>query len=170
MPRAEAYASPAVSQCPRYGEAVSRRCAAELDDRARAAELPADLVRRARPPAPRAVDGARPRASPNQDLSGGHGVVDIPRCRVPRSLTRSARRRRSDPHDGRDHAEARTGALRAVQVVVERAGRTAQLVLVGNAATRTARRVGGALGDGSVRACTASGGTGIERQHILGPH
>jgi tRNA/tmRNA/rRNA uracil-C5-methylase (TrmA/RlmC/RlmD family) len=78
-------------------------------------------------------------ASPKLGIfaEGTHDVVDIPRCRVHHPLinevaaaTRAAIRvTATRPYAERTH----TGALRAIQVVVERATQTAQLVLVGNA-------------------------------------
>ncbi len=80
--------------------------------------------------------------------AGTHDVVDIPRCRVHHplvndvgaALREAIRATGTRPYTERTH----TGALRAVQIVVERASRTAQLVLVGNADdARTAHRAGG---------------------------
>ncbi len=66
--------------------------------------------------------------------AGTHRVVDIPRCAVhhPRinevaaALRRAVRATGTSPYAERPH----TGLLRAVQVVVERASRSAQVVLV----------------------------------------
>jgi tRNA/tmRNA/rRNA uracil-C5-methylase (TrmA/RlmC/RlmD family) len=68
--------------------------------------------------------------------AGTHDVVDIPRCRVHHPLinevanaVRAAiRATGTRPYSERTHS----GALRAVQIVVERATQTAQLVLVAN--------------------------------------
>ncbi len=71
--------------------------------------------------------------------AGTHDVVDIPRCRVHHplvndvatALREAIRATGTRPYTERTH----TGALRAVQVVVERATTSAQVVLVGNATT-----------------------------------
>jgi tRNA/tmRNA/rRNA uracil-C5-methylase (TrmA/RlmC/RlmD family) len=127
--------------CPRYGEAG-------LD--------PALLARLARLgagaglAAPEVVGGPRlgyrvrarlmlrgRAASPKLGLfeAGSHRVVDIPRCRVHHPLVNevaaalrdAVRATRTPPYAETPHA----GELRAVQIVVERPTRTAQLVLVG---------------------------------------
>jgi 23S rRNA (uracil1939-C5)-methyltransferase len=69
---------------------------------------------------------------------GSHRIVDIPRCRVHHplinrvaaALRRAARETATPPYAERPHR----GALRSLQVVVERASERAQVVLVGNAA------------------------------------
>lgn len=69
--------------------------------------------------------------------AGSHRAVDIPRCRVHHPLVNhvavlaraAIRATGTSPYDERAHA----GALRAIQVVVERATQRAQVVLVGSA-------------------------------------
>jgi 23S rRNA (uracil1939-C5)-methyltransferase len=68
--------------------------------------------------------------------AGSHRLVDIPRCRVHHPLVNhvalvageAIRATGTAPYDERRHA----GALRAIQVVVERPSQRAQVVLVGN--------------------------------------
>jgi len=68
---------------------------------------------------------------------GSHRIVDIPRClvhhpvinRVAAAVRRAVRETATPPYAERPHR----GALRSLQVVVERASQRAQVVLVGNA-------------------------------------
>ncbi len=68
---------------------------------------------------------------------GTHRIVDIPRCRVHHpvinrvaaALRRALRETATPPYAERPHR----GALRGVQIVIERASQRAQVVLVGNA-------------------------------------
>ncbi|HEY8154503.1 MAG TPA: hypothetical protein VII72_10290 [Myxococcota bacterium] len=69
--------------------------------------------------------------------AGSHRIVDIPRClvhhplinRVAAAVRRAVRETATPPYAERPHR----GALRSLQVVVERASQRAQVVLVGNA-------------------------------------
>ena len=130
--------------CPRYGDPGIAAAARTLLD---AIALAAGLA------SPRVIEGApfgyrhrarlmvRGRAhAPKIGIfaAGTHDVVDIPRCRVhhplvnrvARALREAIRVTGTRPYRERTHA----GVLRAVQVVVERASQTAQVVLVANAA------------------------------------
>lgn len=130
--------------CPRYGEL-------SLPDAAR--ERLAALARAAGLAEPEVVAGERfgyrvrsrlmvrgSSQTPRVGLfeAGSHRLVDIPRCRVHHPLVNhvaliaaeAMRATGTAPYDERRHA----GALRAIQVVVERASQKAQVVLVGNAA------------------------------------
>jgi 23S rRNA (uracil1939-C5)-methyltransferase len=79
-------------------------------------------------------------ASPKLGIfqEGTHRIADIPRCgvhhplvnRVAAAVRRAVRETKAPPYAERPHL----GALRALQVVVERASQRAQVVLVGNAA------------------------------------
>lgn len=79
-------------------------------------------------------------ASPKLGIfqEGTHRIADIPRCgvhhplvnRVAAAVRRAVRETGTAPYAERPHL----GALRALQVVVERASQRAQVVLVGNAA------------------------------------
>ncbi len=85
--------------------------------------------------------------------AGTHDVVDIPRCRVHHPLINTvaaALREAIRATDTRPYAErSHSGILRAVQIVVERASQTAQVVLVGNATTPDSLvDLAAALGDG----------------------
>jgi len=138
-------ASPAVSRLPRYGEAgIAPAARAVLDAIARQSGLGAAIVIEGTPLGyrHRARLMVRGRAgSPKLGIfqAGTHDVVDIPRCRVHHPLVNevgAALREAIRATGTRPYAErSHTGALRAVQIVVERASQTAQLVLVGNAAT-----------------------------------
>ena len=130
--------------CPRYGEpGVAAPALARIAALARAAGLPPPPVLAG------ARFGYRVRArlmvrgrstSPKLGIfeAGSHRVVDIPRCRVHHPLVNrvaavardAIRATGARPYAERSHA----GELRALQVVVERASQTAQIVLVGNAA------------------------------------
>ena len=131
--------------CPRYGDpGIAPAVRTLLDAIAREAGLAP----------PRVIEGApfgyrhrarlmvRGRArSPKVGIfeAGTHDVVDIPRCRVHHplvnvvaaALREAIRATATRPYAERTH----TGVLRAVQVVVERASQSAQVVLVANAAT-----------------------------------
>ena len=106
-----------------------------------------------------------------------HEVVDIPRCRVHHPLVNEVAAALRDairttgvrPYVERAHA----GTLRAVQIVVERASRSAQVVLVANAtafdgldplAERLAERLGASLGS------LWWNGQPARTNTILGPH
>jgi tRNA/tmRNA/rRNA uracil-C5-methylase (TrmA/RlmC/RlmD family) len=129
--------------CPRWGERGIPLAAAERL---------AALAREARLAPPEVVEGSafgfrhRARlavrgraASPKIGIfqAGSHRIADIPRCRVHHPLVnrvaaaaRAALRATGTP----PYAErAHRGALRSLQVVVERASQSAQVVLVGNA-------------------------------------
>jgi tRNA/tmRNA/rRNA uracil-C5-methylase (TrmA/RlmC/RlmD family) len=130
--------------CPRYGDPGIAPAARDvLDAIARDAGLP--------PPA--VIEGARfgyrhrarlmvrGRArSPKLGIfaAGTHDVVDIPHCRVHHPLVNdvaAALRAAIRATDTRPYAErTHSGVLRAVQIVVERATQTAQVVLVANTA------------------------------------
>jgi tRNA/tmRNA/rRNA uracil-C5-methylase (TrmA/RlmC/RlmD family) len=148
--------------CPRYGApGVGRTALARLRALARAAGLPEPAVRGA---APRLGFRHRARlmvrgrsASPKIGLfqPASHRIADIPACRihhplvndVAAALRRAVRESGVAPYADRPHR----GDLRAVQVVVERAGPRAQVVLVGNATdpapiASVAERLAGALG------------------------
>ena len=169
--------------CPRYGEPGIAAAAREaLDATARDAGLTP----------PRVVEGAafgfrhrarlmvRGRAtSPKVGIfrEGTHEIVDIPRCRVHHPLVNevaaavreAVRVTGVRPYADRTHS----GVLRAVQVVVERASRSAQLVLVGNATSPDSVRP---LADVLVRGLGASlhslwwNGQPERSNAILGPH
>jgi tRNA/tmRNA/rRNA uracil-C5-methylase (TrmA/RlmC/RlmD family) len=148
--------------CPRYGEpGVAPAALARLRSLAREARLPEPAVRGA---APRL--GFRHRArlmvrgrstSPKVGLfqQCSHRIADIPECRihhplvneVAAALRRAVRESGVEPYADRPHR----GDLRAAQIVVERAGPRAQVVLVGNAADPAplegvAERLSAALG------------------------
>jgi 23S rRNA (uracil1939-C5)-methyltransferase len=130
--------------CPRYGEPGIAP---------RAGDALAAFAARAGVPAPAVIDApgfaSRHRArlmvrgrtrTPKIGLfqEGSHRIADIPQCRIHHPLinrvaaaVRSAARDAGvEPYADRPHR----GALRAIQVVVERRSQTAQLVLVENAA------------------------------------
>jgi tRNA/tmRNA/rRNA uracil-C5-methylase (TrmA/RlmC/RlmD family) len=131
--------------CPRYGEPGIAPAALEaLDELARDAGLAAPRV------AAGAAFGFRHRArlmvrgrpgSPKIGIfrEGTHEIVDIPRCRVHHPLVNEVAAAAREairatgvrPYADRTHA----GTLRAIQVAVERASRSAQVVLVANAAS-----------------------------------
>ena len=134
--------------CPRYGEPGIAAAARERLDA---------LAERARLPRPRVFTGAelgfRTRArlavrgragSPKLGMfqSGSHRLADIPRCRIHHPLVNeialavraAVREAGVEPYAERPHR----GALRYVQIAVERGGERAQLVLVGNSAEPTA--------------------------------
>lgn len=134
--------------CARYGE---RGLAPEAETALGRLAAEAGL------PAPRVHEGAalgfrhRARlmvrgraASPKVGIfqEGSHRIVDIPECRVHHPLVnevaaavkRAVRASGAPPYADRPH----TGLLRAVQVVVERGGGRAQVVLVTNARSREA--------------------------------
>jgi tRNA/tmRNA/rRNA uracil-C5-methylase (TrmA/RlmC/RlmD family) len=148
--------------CPRYGApGVGRTALARLHALADAAGLPEPAVHGA---APRLGFRHRARlmvrgrsASPKIGLfqQASHRIADIPACRihhplvneVAAALRRAVRESGVAPYADRPHR----GDLRAVQVVVERAGPRAQVVLVGNAAdpaplAGVAERLADALG------------------------
>jgi tRNA/tmRNA/rRNA uracil-C5-methylase (TrmA/RlmC/RlmD family) len=131
--------------CPRYGRAGLARAPAErLRALARASALPDPIVHGAAPRLGfrhRARLMVRGRASsPKLGLfqAGSHRIADIPRCRIHHPLVnevaavlrRAVRESGVAPYAERPHR----GDLRALQVVVERTGPRAQLVLVANAA------------------------------------
>jgi tRNA/tmRNA/rRNA uracil-C5-methylase (TrmA/RlmC/RlmD family) len=130
--------------CPRYGEPGPAPAAlARLAALADAAGLPPPpIVAGARfGHRVRARLMVRGRASsPKLGIfqAGSHDLVDIPRCRVHHPLVnRVAAAARDAVRDTgtRPYAERRhAGALRALQIVVERESQSAQVVLVGNAA------------------------------------
>jgi tRNA/tmRNA/rRNA uracil-C5-methylase (TrmA/RlmC/RlmD family) len=128
--------------CPRYGERGIGDAAPRLARLAAAAGLaPPEVVSGApfgyRLRARLMVRG-RP-ASPKVGIfqAGSHRIADIPECRVHHPLVNrvaaaaraAIRATGTRPYADRPHA----GALRALQVVVERASGSAQLVLVGSA-------------------------------------
>ncbi|RIK98606.1 MAG: hypothetical protein DCC71_20870, partial [Proteobacteria bacterium] len=118
-------------------------------------------------------------ASPKLGIfqQGTHDVADIPRCRVHHPLVNEVaaalraaiRATGARPYSERAHA----GLVRAVQIVVERASRSAQVVLVANDATPDAtaplaHALGNALG-ASLHSLWWNGQP--ERSNaILGPH
>lgn len=131
--------------CPRYGEPGIAR---------EAQEVLGAIARDAGLGAPRVVEGerfgfrhrarlmVRGRAtSPKIGIfrEGTHEIVDIPRCRVHHplvnevaaALREAARATGVRPYADSTHA----GVLRAVQIVIERATRSAQVVLVTNGAS-----------------------------------
>ena len=129
--------------CPRWGEpGIDPGVASRL----------AELAHEAGLAPPRVISGARlgyrhrarlavrGRAnSPKLGIfqEGSHRIVDIPRCRVHHpvinrvaaAVRRALRETATPPYAERPHR----GALRSVQIVVERASQRAQVVLVGNA-------------------------------------
>lgn len=137
--------------CPRFGEAgIGAQAHERLDAIAHAAGIET----------PRVVEGERfgfrhrarlmvrgRAASPKIGIFAGgtHEIVDIPRCgvhhplvnEVAAALREAIRATGTRPYADRTHA----GALRAVQVVVERPTRSAQVVLVGNATMPDALRL-----------------------------
>jgi tRNA/tmRNA/rRNA uracil-C5-methylase (TrmA/RlmC/RlmD family) len=148
--------------CPRYGRAgIAPTAAARLRALAAAAGLPEPALFGGEPGAgfrhrARLMVRGRPRA-PKLGLfqAGSHRIVDIPQCRIHHPLVNEAAACVRDaaracgvtPYADRPHR----GELRALQVVVERAGPRAQLVLVGNGAdpgplAELAERVQRALG------------------------
>jgi len=169
--------------CPRYGEpGIAPAARAALDAIARDARIAAPRV------AVGAAFGFRHRArlmvrgrsgSPKLGIfrEGTHEIVDIPRCRVHHPLVNevaaaareAVRATGVRPYDDRTHA----GTLRAIQVVVERASRSAQVVLVANAATPDSVR---AAADALVAGLGASlhslwcNGQPARSNAILGPH
>ena len=129
--------------CPRWGEPGID---ADVADRL------AELAHEAGLSPPRVIAGARLGYRHRARLSvrgranspklgifqeGTHRIVDIPRChvhhplvnRVAGAVRRAVRETATPPYAERPHR----GALRSVQVVVERASQRAQVVLVGNA-------------------------------------
>jgi tRNA/tmRNA/rRNA uracil-C5-methylase (TrmA/RlmC/RlmD family) len=129
--------------CPRYGDPdIAPAARTLLDAIAREAGLASPQVTVGAP------FGYRHRArlmlrgrarSPKIGIfeAGTHDVVDIPRCRVHHplvnvvaaALREAIRATGTRPYSERTH----TGVLRAVQIVIERASQTAQVVLVANA-------------------------------------
>ena len=129
--------------CPRYGEPSLPETA-----RVRLAAARARRGHRGRPRSWRASASATACArgswcaaaakTPRVGIfeAGSHRLVDIPRCRVHHPLVNhvalvaaeAMRATGTAPYDERRHA----GALRAIQVVVERSSQRAQVVLVGN--------------------------------------
>ncbi|MCP4003602.1 MAG: class I SAM-dependent RNA methyltransferase [bacterium] len=129
--------------CPRYGEpGIAPQVEERLAELATRAGLPAPI------PAEAAALGFRTRArlavrgranSPKLGIfqSGTHRIVDIPRCGIHHpSINEAARQLRAAiracavaPYADLPHR----GALRYVQIVVERVSGRVQLVLVGNA-------------------------------------
>ncbi len=129
--------------CPRWGEpGINPDLAARL----------AELAREASIAPPRVVSGARLSYRHRARLSvrgransaklgifqaGSHRIVDIPQCRVHHpvinrvaaAVRRAVRETATPPYAERPHR----GALRGVQIVIERASQRAQVVLVGNA-------------------------------------
>ena len=160
MPRVEPCPHrPPCPGCPRYGEAgIAPAARAVLDAIARQSGLAPPIVIEGTPLGyrHRARLMVRGRAgSPKLGIfqAGTHDVVDIPRCRVHHPLVNevgAALREAIRATGTRPYAErSHTGALRAVQIVVERASQTAQLVLVGNAATpEPLAALAGVLADG----------------------
>ena len=169
--------------CPRYGEpGVARTALARLAALASGAGLPPPSATRGAPFGYRlrARLVVRGRASsPKLGIfeAGTHRVVDIPRCRVHHPLVNrvaaaardAIRAARTRPYAERTHA----GDLRAIQVVVERASQTAQVVLVGNAAEPRALEP---LADALVASLGAAlhslwwNGQPARSNAILGPH
>jgi 23S rRNA (uracil1939-C5)-methyltransferase len=116
---------------------------------------------------------------------GSHRIADVPQCRIHHPLinrvagaVRSAARDAGiEPYADRPHR----GALRAIQVVIERRSSSAQLVLIENAARHRARspRSPTRSRERWATRCTASGGTanpersnailGRAWQHLSGP-
>ena len=131
--------------CPRYGDpGIAPAARTLLDSIAREAGLASPQVALGAPFGyrHRARLMVRGRArSPKIGIfeAGTHDVVDIPRCRVHHplvngvaaALREAIRATGTRPYTERTHA----GVLRAVQIVVERASQSAQVVLVGNATT-----------------------------------
>ena len=130
--------------CPRFGEPdVSGDARRALRSLARGAGLPEPTIHRGAPVGfrhrARLMVRGRP-GSPKLGIfqEGSHRIVDIPRCvvhhplvnRVAAVVKDAARRTGVRPYADRPHR----GDLRAVQVVVERSGERAQVVLVGKAA------------------------------------
>src|SRR4030095_182457 len=108
---------------------------------------------------------------------GTHEIVDIPRCRVHHPLVNeiaAAARAAIRATGVRPYADAtHAGMLRAIQVVVERASGSAQVVLVANATSSASVRV---LADALVAGLGASlhslwwNGQPERSNAILGPH
>jgi 23S rRNA (uracil1939-C5)-methyltransferase len=130
--------------CPRYGEpGIGGAARGRLEALARAAGLPAPRVHEGAPLGfrTRARLAVRGRAgSPKLGLfqEGTHRLADIPRCRihhpvvneVAAAVRAAVRATGVAPYAERPHR----GALRYLQVAVERASGRAQLLLVGNEA------------------------------------
>jgi 23S rRNA (uracil1939-C5)-methyltransferase len=131
--------------CPRYGEpGVAPRARAVLDAFAAQAGLPSpplfDMPGLASRHRARLMVRGRTR-TPKIGLfqQGSHRIADIPECRIHHPLINRvaaavravARDAGIEPYADRPHR----GALRAIQVVVERRSQSAQLVLIENAAT-----------------------------------
>ena len=169
--------------CPRYGEpGLAPAALARLAALAAAAGLPppasisaARFGHRVR--ARLMVRGRASSAKLGIFEAGSHDVVDIPRCRVHHPLVNrvagaargAIRSTGTRPYSERSHA----GALRALQVVVERDSQTAQLVLVGNAAEPAplvplAERLAAALGP--LLHSLWWNGQPARSNAILGPH
>lgn len=118
-------------------------------------------------------------ASPKLGLfqEGTHRLADIPRCAVHHPLVNevavaardAVRASGTRPYAERPH----TGDLRAVQVVVERPSRSAQVVLVGNAETPAPLEpLAGALAErlGAALQSVWWNGNPARTNTILGPH
>ena len=184
MPRVEPCPHrPPCPGCPRYGETgIAPAARAVLDAIARESGIAPPTVIEGAPfgTRHRARLMVRGRArSPKIGIfqAGTHDVVDIPRCRVHHPLVNevgAALREAIRATGARPYAErTHTGALRAVQIVVERASQTAQLVLVGNAATPDPlAALAGALGDrlGARLHSLWWNGNPEQTNTILGPH
>ncbi len=130
--------------CPRYGEpGIAPRALAALRSFAVAAGLPEPTVIDASGFASRhrarlSVRGRTRTPKVGIFQEGSHRIVDIPQCRIHHPLiNRVAAAVRIAARDAgvESYAERpHRGALRAIQVVVERRSQSAQLVLVENAA------------------------------------
>lgn len=169
--------------CPRYGEPGIGSAAREALDA---------IARDAGIAPPQVIEGARfafrhrarlmvrgRASSPKVGIfaEGTHEIVDIPRCRVHHPLVNevaSAVRAAIRATGVRPYADAaHAGVLRAVQIVVERATRSAQLVLVTSGTSPDAVR---ALADALAAGLGASlhslwwNGQPERSNAILGPH
>ncbi|HEX2484024.1 MAG TPA: RsmD family RNA methyltransferase [Myxococcota bacterium] len=169
--------------CPRYGAPGPPPAAlARLEQLAAAHGLAAPAVVLGEPfgyrVRARLMVRGRP-ASPKVGLfqEGSHRLVDVPRCAVHHPLVNEAaeaarqaiRATGTRPYAERPHA----GDLRALQVVVERPTQTAQVVLVGNAATSAPLRPLGTALEERLGARLHSlfwNGNAARTNVILGPH
>lgn len=169
--------------CPRFGESgVPTSLFERLENLAREADAPAPAVVCGAPLGyrHRARLSVRGRStSPKVGIfeEGSHAIVDIPNCLVHHPLInhvagrvkRVAKQLRVAPYSDIAHR----GELRGIQVVVERASQTAQLVLIGNATTPEAlmplaKSLEGELGD-TLHSVWWNGQP--ERSNaVLGPH
>ncbi len=144
--------------CPRLGESgVSAPALRALEALAGLGGAPSPIVISGAPLAyrHRARLSVRGRsASPKLGIFQleSHAIVDIPNClihhplinQVAQAVKRAAKRLRVSPYSDAAHR----GDLRGIQVVVERASQSAQLVLIGNAEDPEAlRELAGAIAD-----------------------